>query len=167
MQNLEKFKTQPLLEVDHILLSAAPDDIKARDNAKALAHKIIQQLKTNCSQFAQFAKEYSACPSKAMGGNLGQITKGQTVTEFESQIVRLPTGLSEIPIESRYGFHVVKISNKIEGRQLDYSMVEVKIKQYLQHRQARLAIQAYIQGLAEKSDIEGFNLSFAEENIHI
>ncbi|MDQ7050564.1 MAG: peptidylprolyl isomerase [Enterobacterales bacterium] len=166
-QNMDKFKTLPLLEVDHILLPAAPDDIGTRDKAKSLAAQIIAQLKSNHSQFAQLAKEYSACPSKAMGGNLGQITKGQTVAEFESQIVRLPIGLAEKPIESRYGFHIVRVSNKIEGRQLEYPMVELKIKQYLQHRQDRLAIQAYIQNLADKADIKGFKLSFAEENIHI
>jgi len=166
-QNLDKFKTQPLLEVDHILLSAAPDDVNARDKAKNLAHHLIEQLKSNLSLFSQLAKEYSACPSKTMGGNLGQITKGQTVAEFESQIVRLPMGLAQKPIESRYGFHIVKISNKIEGRQLEYSMVETKIKQYLQHRQDRLAIQAYIHHLADKANIIGFKLSFADENIHM
>jgi len=166
-QNLDKFKTQPLLEVDHILLSAAPDDVNARDKAKNLAHHLIEQLKSNLSLFSQLAKEYSACPSKTMGGNLGQITKGQTVAEFESQIVRLPMGLAQKPIESRYGFHIVKISNKIEGRQLEYSMVETKIKQYLQHRQDRLTIQAYIHHLADKANIIGFKLSFADENIHM
>jgi len=166
-QNLDKFKTQPLLEVDHILLAAAPDDIKARDQAKTLAYQLIDQLKTTPSQFVQLAKDYSACPSKAMGGNLGQISKGQTVEEFEQQVTRLPAGLSTKPIESRYGFHIVKIANRIDGRQLEFSMVEQKIKQYLEHRQARLTIQSYIHSLSEKAQIKGFKLSFEEENIHI
>lgn len=165
--NPAKFITEPLMEVDHILLAAAKDDLPAREVAKNNAKDIIAQLKKDPMLLPVLAKQYSACPSKATGGSLGQISKGQTVPEFERQLNLLPQGLADKGIESRYGVHVVNVARKIEGKPLEYSMVEDKVKGYLIHRVSHLAIQAFIQGLVEKSEIEGVKMLFAEENIHI
>lgn len=115
--------------------------------------------------FSALAEQHSICPSNKMGGSLGQIGKGQTVPEFEKQLVRLSEGLAEAPIESRYGFHVVRIKRKIEGKQLEYPMVSEKIKQYLIQKASQLSIQAYIHTLVEKADIEGIQISFSDENV--
>ncbi len=165
--NPQKFTTSPLLEVDHILLAAAKDDITGREVAKNQANGIIQQLQKDPMLFPSLAQQYSACPSKETGGSLGQISKGQTVPEFERQLALLSQGIAKKPVESRYGFHIVNITRKIEGKPLEYSMVEDKIRGYLVHRASHLAIQAYIQQLVEKAEIEGVTIQFAEENIHI
>ncbi|MGL1956819.1 MAG: peptidylprolyl isomerase [Colwellia sp.] len=170
--NKEKFMTMPLMEVDHILLAAAKDDIEGRDaaknNAKVIISQLLQEQKNKePSTFAVFAKEYSACPSKESGGNLGQLSKGQTVPEFERQLMPLPEGISDKAIESRYGFHVVNINRKIEGKQLEYDMVSEKVRGYLINSASHLAIQAYIQTLVERAEIDGVEIKFSDENIHI
>jgi len=170
--NKEKFMTMPLMEVDHILLAAAKDDIEGRDAAKSNAAVIISQLQQEQkngepSSFAALAKEYSACPSKESGGNLGQLSKGQTVPEFERQLMPLSEGLSDRALESRYGFHVVNINRKIDGKQLDYDMVSDKVRGYLVNSASHLAIQAYIQSLVEQAEITGVPIKFDEENVHI
>lgn len=165
--NQEKFTTEPLMEVDHILLAAAKDDLPAREVAKTSASNLIEQLKNDPLLFPALAEQYSACPSKKTGGSLGQLSKGQTVPEFEKQLNRLEPGIAVNPIESRYGFHVVNVTRKIPGKAMQYSMVEDKVKGYLIHRASHLAIQAYIQTLIEAADIEGITMRFLEENIHI
>ena len=165
--NREKFTTVPLMEVDHILLAAAKDDFEGRDEAKAKAKEIIAKLQADTSLFAELAKEFSACPSKETGGSLGQISKGQTVPEFERQLMNQPEGLAASPLESRYGLHVVNVTRKIDGKPLEYSMVADKVRGYLVNRASHLAIQAYIQGLVEQAEIDGVDIRFAEENIHI
>lgn len=163
--NTDRFKSQPLLQVEHILLFAAKDDLYQRDQAKKQAISIIEQLMIDPELFAALAEQFSVCPSKKTGGSLGQIGKGQTVPEFEQQILRLPVGLAETPVESRYGFHVVRLNKRIEGKPLEYDMVAEKIKRYLTQKASQLAIQAYIQSLVEKTDIEGIQINFADENI--
>jgi len=170
--NKDKFMTMPLMEVDHILLGAAKDDIEGRDaasnNAKVIISQLQQEIKNGePSSFAALAKEYSACPSKESGGNLGQLSKGQTVPEFERQLMPLSEGLSDKAIESRYGFHVVNINRKIDGKQLEYDMVSDKVRGYLINSASHLAIQAYIQGLVEQAEIDGVEIKFSDENIHI
>ena len=164
-QNQERFKTETLLEAEHILLAAAKDDIDGRDEAKTKGYSLIDQLNLSPESFAQLAEQYSICPSKKTGGSLGQIGKGQTVPEFEKQLTRLPEGLAKDPIESRYGFHVVRINRKIDGKPLEYQMVAEKIKHYLTQKASQLSIQAYIQSLVEKSEIIGLKVGFSDENI--
>lgn len=165
--NPQKFSTLPLMEVNHILLAAAKDDLPARETAKHQAKDVICQLHHDPLLFPTLANQYSACPSKEVGGSLGQLSKGQTVPEFERQLMLLPTGLADKAIESRYGFHVVNITRKIEGKPLEYSMVADKVRGYLTHRASRLAIQAFIQELIERADIQGTTMKFSEENIHL
>jgi len=170
--NKEKFMTMPLMEVDHILLAAAKDDIERRDaannNAKVIISQLLQEQQNNePSSFAALAKEYSACPSKETGGNLGQLSKGQTVPEFERQLMPLSEGISDKAIETRYGFHVVNVNRKVDGKQLDYDMVREKVRGYLINSASHLAIQAYIQRLVEEADIEGINVKFSDENVFI
>jgi len=170
--NKEKFMTMPLMEVDHILLAAAKDDIEGRDaagnNAKVIISQLQQEINNNeASSFAALAKEYSACSSKENGGNLGQLSKGQTVPEFERQLMPISEGLADKAIESRYGFHVVNINRKIDGKQLDYDMVSDKVRGYLINSASHLAIQAYIQSLVELANIDGVEIKFNDENIHI
>jgi peptidyl-prolyl cis-trans isomerase C len=89
------------------------------------------------------------------------------VPEFERQLMYVPQGLSDKIIESRYGYHVVNVVHRVEGQPLAYSVVADKVRDYLAHRASRLAIQAYIQSLVEVSDIDGIEIQFAEDNVHI
>lgn len=165
--NRNRFKSQTLLQLEHILLAAPKDDIDERNRAKKKALSIIKQLKADPAIFAALAEQFSACPSKKTGGSLGQIGKGQTVPEFERQIMRLPVGLAATPIESRYGFHVVRLNKKIEGKPLEYGMVAERIRGYLTQKASQLSIQRYIQSLVERAEIEGIKIGFSDENVVI
>ncbi len=155
--NKGKFMTSPLLQVKHILLAAAPEDVNERLNLKEAADKLIEILKSKPSTFGDLAKRHSACPSKEQLGSLGQISKGQTVPEFEKAIFAAEEGLVDYAIESRYGFHVVTIDRKIEGVELPYDYVKEKVGEYLMDKVQRKATAHYIQRLLEDAEIEGFN----------
>jgi len=156
-QNLEKFNSSPLLAVKHILLAADPEDPAARMEAEDLAKQLIGQLQQDASLFAGLAQAHSACPSKETGGQLGQISKGQTVPEFERQIFACQPGLVEVPIASRYGFHVALVEHREEGRQLPYEAVAERIADYLNEKVKRKSIAQYIQTLISNAEIEGYD----------
>lgn len=160
--NPERFKTPVILAASHILLAAHPDDAQARISAQAEAEALIAQLQQQPDSFARLAKQHSACPSKEMDGSLGQLSKGQTVPEFERPLFSLSLGLAERPIESRYGFHVVRIDYREEGQPLPYEQVQDKIRQYLNERVFRTAIGQYIRVLAGQAEIEGIDFEAAD-----
>ncbi|MBV1787533.1 peptidylprolyl isomerase [Marinobacterium sp. D7] len=160
--NRDKFCTQPLLAVSHILLAAAPDDLDTRAERKAQAEVLIDALQQDPELFAEIARQHSDCPSKELDGELGQIDKGQTVPEFERQIFTLPEGLAGRPLESRYGFHITRIDKRIDGEPLPYEAVENRIRGYLIERNYRRAVNQYIQLLVSDAQIEGLELQGAD-----
>ncbi|WP_448210983.1 peptidylprolyl isomerase [Colwellia sp. MEBiC06753] len=159
-QNKQKFTTSPLLEVRHILLAAAPDDTNERMRLKDVADDMIQTLTNSPTSFNELVASHSACPSKAMNGNLGQISQGQTVPEFERQLFKAEQGLIQYPIESRYGFHIVIIDRKVAGVPLPFEYVKDKVMTYLNDKVQRKNIAQYIQQLIQDADISGFNFDY-------
>ena len=154
--NQHKFKTAPLVEAKHILIAADPQNVNDRAQAQTLTDNLLKQLENNTSQFASLAKQYSACPSKEMGGNLGQISHGQTVPEFQRQLFAATTGLMQKPVETRYGFHIVLVERKIEGKTLPYQQVKERISEFLKEKIQRNAIAQYIHELVAEADIQGY-----------
>lgn len=160
LQNREKFQTSPLLEVRHILLAAAPDNVSERMQTKDIADEMLQTLKNSPASFNELVVSHSACPSKAMKGNLGQVSQGQTVPEFERHLFKAEVGLIDYPIESRYGFHLVFVDRKVEGAQLPFDYVKDKVTEYLNEKVQRKNIAQYIQQLIQAADISGFNFDY-------
>ena len=160
--NRGRFHSAPLLAVRHILLECAPDDVEARELAHGQAEVLLQQLDEFPGSFAELAVKYSACPSKAQGGSLGQISKGQTVPELERQLFTLAPGLAGKPLESRYGWHVISVDQRIEGKPLPYEVVSTAIRTQLQQGVWQKALVQYLQTLIGAADIRGIHLQGAD-----
>lgn len=160
--NQKKFTTSPLLEVRHILLAASPEDIKLRDELQTLANHMIESLTADLSGFDDFVKTHSACSSSKNKGQLGQISKGQTVSEFEKHLLLAEEGIIPFAIESRYGFHVVVIDRRIEGVALPFEYVQDRILGYLNEKVQRKATAQYIQILIQSAEIKGLDFDMNE-----
>lgn len=159
-QNRRRFRSPEIFEVAHILLAAAPGDSDARARARSRAEALIDALRLAPSQFATLAKLHSACASREIDGNLGQIGPGQTVPEFEAALGAMPIGsVHKVPVESRYGFHIVRVNRREDGRQLPFDAARQRIGDYLDERVRRNAIRHYIAMLAGRSVIDGIDLA--------
>ncbi|WP_419913211.1 peptidylprolyl isomerase [Hoeflea sp.] len=162
-KNSDRFFSQPLVEARHILLAAAPEDGAARKAASALAQRLCDHLSGNPEDFAGLAREHSDCPSREQGGNLGQLTRGSTVPEFERAIAQMkPGAVSPVPVESRFGFHVVALGRKEAGEQLPFELVQVRIASWLEAAAWSRAVSQYISILAGRADIRGISLKAGE-----
>lgn len=159
--NPERFHGPTLVEARHILLAAHPDDLQEREEAREQAEALIPLLQSHPERFEELARQYSDCPSKAQGGSLGQVSRGQTVPEFEEALLRLPVGLAPRPLMSRYGYHVVEVAQRIEGELLPFELVRERIAHYLTERARRRAISQYLQRLVGEARIEGIELAGA------
>ena len=156
--NPRSFTTPPLVSARHILIAADPEDDLERSTQREIALNIIEQLQAGAN-FAAMAMTHSACPSKAQQGSLGQLSKGQTVPEFERQLLRLPLGLAEQPIESRYGYHIVLVEQRVEL--VPYHMVKERIAAQLSQRVWQKSVTQYLQMLVGEATIEGITLQGA------
>lgn len=165
--NSERFVSPPLLEASHILLAADPRDLEAREKARKQAEELIQQIQQKPQCFTLLVEQCSDCPSKKTQGNLGQLSKGQTTPEFERQLFALGEGLAESAIESRYGFHVVRVDRKIDGEPLPFDVVRDKIAVYLNAAVERQAVSTYLRRLVAEAEIQGINLAVDADSLEI
>jgi peptidyl-prolyl cis-trans isomerase C len=161
-QNRRRFRSPDLFEPAHILLPAATGDIVARDAARRTAERLIGALRKHPETFATLSKEHSACPSAEQGGNLGQIGPGQTVAEFEAALrVMEPGAVHREPVETRYGFHVVRLDRRIDGCELPFEAVHERIADYLDTAVHCRALQQYVSVLAGRAVVTGVDLAGA------
>ena len=156
--NLKRFTTHPRMMVSHILLPVAKEDMAGRKKVALQAEQILAAIEADSNWEARFIDEvrkHSACPSSDNGGSLGELEKGQTVAEFERQVFSLSKGLCHRPIETRYGYHIVKVDKRADGKVTPYAQVRDKIAAYLKARVQRKASAQYIEVLLGEADIEG------------
>ncbi len=158
-RNLQRFHSADLHEVSHILLPALPGEPAARAAAKERAAGLIALLREAPGTFEALAAQHSACPSALAGGSLGQIKRGDTVPEFETALAKLQPGeIADAPVESRYGFHIIRAHRKIEGRVLPFEIVKERIATYLTERSTRIATAHYLAVLASCTEIIGIDM---------
>jgi len=75
------------------------------------ANEIMERIK-NGESFESLAKEFSECPSKKRGGDLGYFGRGMMVKEFEKAAFDAERGSVVGPIKTQFGWHVIKVVDK-------------------------------------------------------
>lgn len=161
-KNRRRFRTEDLFEAAHILFLADPEDEQATAEAKRGADSALTRLREDANRFAELAATLSACPSSAQGGSLGQITRGQTVPEFEAALFKLDEGeIHAAPVQTRFGYHVVRLDRRIEGRALPFEAVQSRIAGYLREHVWRRAVSQYVRLLVGQAEIRGITLEGA------
>jgi peptidyl-prolyl cis-trans isomerase C len=161
--NKKRFRSPDLVQAQHILVAAAPEDAEERARTKAKAEQLARQVVADPASFGALAREHSDCPSKTNDGHLGQIGRGSLVPEFESYVFAMTAGETcPVPVPSRYGWHVVRVLERADGRQLPYESVREKVADYLAEASWRRAVSQYILLLAGRAAIEGIALRAAD-----
>ena len=140
--------TQPeRVHVRHVLIS---DDVTSAD---AIA-KIQADLKAGVS-FDEVAKSRSLCPSAAQGGDLGEVSKGQMVPEFEAAAFALknPGDLSE-PVKTRFGWHIIRLEGRTPSSVEPFDTVKPQLVQYLTNEKKGEAFKNAVEGLKKTYKVE-------------
>lgn len=160
-RNTLLFMTSPLYEAAHIFFPARPGDDAARAQAKAEAKAVMAAAERNPRSFGELAQVHSACSSKAQGGSLGQVTKGDTNPELERAMAIMEPGSLKL-VESRHGFHVLRLDQRVAARQLPLEQAKPWIEKRLRTASKRRALSQYLQLLVAGATIEGFELAGAD-----
>jgi len=78
---------------------------------KALAQELLKRIKQGAS-FESLAREYSTCPSKSSGGDLGWFGSGKMVGPFESAVKRMSPGSVSDVVQTQFGYHIIKSTGR-------------------------------------------------------
>jgi peptidyl-prolyl cis-trans isomerase C len=80
---------------------------------RPLAEDILRRVKKGAS-FESLAREFSTCPSKSSGGDLGWFGPGKMVAGFESAVKRLSPGSVGDVVQTQFGYHIIKCTGRKE-----------------------------------------------------
>jgi peptidyl-prolyl cis-trans isomerase D len=147
-QNQRQFGTAESRQASHILIvvdKSAPE--AERQKARALAESIAAELKKDPSRFAELSKKHSQDPgSAAKSGDLGTFSRGAMVKAFDDAVFSMKPGEISAPIETEYGYHVIRVTGITPGEMKSFEQARPEIERELKKH---LAARSYAE-LAEK-----------------
>ena len=135
--NKERFMTEESVNASHILVDS---------EEKAL--EILAKINAGELSFEAAATEYSSCPSKANGGNLGDFGRGQMVSEFDKAVFEMEVGeISKAPVQTQFGYHLIKLVDKKAADIMPLTEIAAEIKDALLQEKRRAAYESKINQL--------------------
>jgi peptidyl-prolyl cis-trans isomerase C len=150
----ESFKQPELIWASHILISV---DTQANQSERSSARKKIediQQKLRNGEDFAALARNVSQCPSSAKGGDLGYFSRGQMLKPFEDAAFALMPGEVSDVVETKFGYHLIKVFEKKPKTTLTFEGVREELGRYLTQEKVQKEVSLYVQKLKENATIE-------------
>ncbi len=124
--------------------------VKTEEDAK----KILERLKKG-EDFAKIAKKSSIDPGSAKnGGDLGFFSAGQMVPEFEAVAIKLKPGEISEPVKTKFGYHIIKVTDKKIGKSVEFEKVKSYISQRLSAEKQKGFFDSYIEELKKKYTVE-------------
>lgn len=135
---VENLKGQEERKVKHILVGSEEEIERVRRNVMRTGN------------FEKIAKERSIDTASAEnGGDIGYVLKDELVPEFGNMVFILKVGEISKPVETQYGWHIIKVEDIRPAQFLPFEEVKEGIKQRLQQQ----AIQDYLLSLTKDSKV--------------
>jgi peptidyl-prolyl cis-trans isomerase C len=116
------------------------------------AIQILKRLKKGES-FEKLAVKKSQGPEKTKGGDLGYFSQGEKPAEFDYVFSMEVGAISEV-IKSPYGYHIFKLEEKIEPRQIPFEEAKSGILQELRLKKGEEEYQKWLKGIKGKAKIK-------------
>ncbi|MEW6594564.1 MAG: peptidylprolyl isomerase [Thermodesulfobacteriota bacterium] len=153
-KNKEKFKQPEQVKASHILIEVKPDAPEAdKKAARAKIEGLLKKVKAG-EDFAKLAQENSQCPSSAKGGDLGFFGKGQMVPPFEAAAFGLKAGEVSGIVETQFGYHIIKLTDRKAESQVAFDTAKEQIMQRMKAAKVQEAVERYVAELQKGAKIE-------------
>jgi len=165
-KNKSKMIEPPKIEVSHILIKDNPNaSLSERSRIKKNAQEILKKT-LNSKNFEQMARTYSEDEtSKALGGNIGYVAKGEWLPEIDNVLFSLKTGqVASTLLQSRWGYHIVKVTAKKRKRTVPYEDMRSRILNFLMNQKMK---DEYDKWISEKKGESYFEVIFPEDEKYV
>ena len=135
-ENKAQFISPESVNASHILV-----------DSEEKANEILADINAGKITFEAAASEYSSCPSKANGGNLGDFGRGQMVPEFDTAVFEMSVGDISSPVKTQFGYHIIKLNAKNPESTMDYDTVHDELYNTLINEKRHAAYDSKINQL--------------------
>lgn len=156
-ENKERMQRPEQAKLRHILISANRDaSEEEKTAARGKATDLLAQVREG-ADFAELATANSDDTQSAeRGGDLGWVSRGQTVEPFENAAFALEPGATSEVVESPFGFHVIRLEEKRAAGIAPFADAREEIEGYLKQRKLGEVINRKVEELEQKATIERF-----------
>jgi len=157
--NPARFEEPEMVRAAHILL--VTNDPKTgtdlTDEQKAAKRKQMEDILKRAragEDFAKLAEEYSEDPGSKDKGGEYKFPRGQMVPEFEAVAFSLNTNQISDIVTTRYGYHIIKLLEKIPARKLEFSTVSTNLLEALTGQALQKQLPDYVAKLKKEAGVE-------------
>ena len=188
-KNIAKFKYPEKVRASHILISAipaeieevitsdsknkdlTPDQIKAKvdeemNARKAKAEDLYNKAKADINSFAALAKDNSDDAASAVkGGDLGFFAHAEMVPEFSNAAFKLRPNTVSAVVKSKFGYHIILVTDRMAAGQQPYEKVKEDIKNYLSNQKQLKLLDNLVESLKKNAKIEYLTNDYNPDNI--
>ena len=152
-KNPNEFKQPEQVRASHILFKAEGSDEAAKKKTRATAEMVLKEARSG-KDFAELAKKHSTDGSAPQGGDLGFFEKERMVPEFANAAFSLQPGQISDIVETQFGFHIIKVTERKAPGTLELTNVAPQVKQFLTQKRQQDHRQAFLKELRSKAKIE-------------
>ena len=160
--NPARFEQPEMIRASHILMMTTDPKAGTEMTAdqKAAKHKAMEGLLKRAragEDFALLAKEYSEDPGSKDKGGEYKFPKGQMVPEFEAAAMALKTNEVSDIVTTKYGYHIIKLSEKIPAQKVEYAKAATDIKDGLTQQALQKQFPDYLAKLKQEAGVESLD----------
>ncbi len=158
-ENPGKFEQPEMVRASHILFSTRDKATQrelpasAKEAKRKEAEAVLKRAQAG-EDFAALAKQYSDDPGSRDKGGEYTFPRGRMVPEFESAAWALKPGQVSDLVTTTFGYHIIKLSEKIPAKKLEFAQVVDDLKKGLKAQEIQKRIPAYVQKLKEQAGLE-------------
>ena len=157
--NPARFEQPEMVRVAHILLvtNDPKTGTELSDEQKAAKRKQMEDILKRAragEDFAKLVEEYSEDPGSKDKGGEYKFPRGQMVPEFEAVAFSLNTNQISDIVTTRYGYHIIKLLEKIPARKLEFSTVSTNLLEALTGQALQKQLPDYTAKLKEEAGVK-------------
>jgi len=169
--NPSDFDQPEQVRVSHILISTLDPQSQTPlpPEQKKAKEKFAQGIRARAvsgEDFAKLVKLYSDDPGSKEKGGEYKFGKGRMVPEFEAASFSMKVGQISDLVETRYGYHIIKLLEKYPAKHEQFAEVQVKIKDYLVKKQAEAGLPAYLARVKSEAGVKITDTDAAKPAAH-
>lgn len=153
LTNPDEFRVPERVTVRHVLIST---EDRGDEEARALAEEVAEAARGGERSFEELVEEYSEDPSASRNRGLFQdVERGDMVEPFEEAAFALEEpGDTAGPVESRYGYHVIRLEGRKEADKKPFEAVRDGLVARMEKRHRDRAVQEYVNELLASNPLQ-------------
>lgn len=149
-ENKDHFLKPKTFTASHIMVRVDPSSPKEEKDQKKQRADELYQRAISGENFYNLAYYESDDRTKYVGGSLGSFHAGQTVAEFDQAIQEMKAGDISEPIKTIYGYHIIRLDNVEDERQLSFDEAAVSIREKMRSDQREQLYSSWMENLKKK-----------------